>query len=107
MLEVIYRIYQVEDEKTQQENSKYVFLGSLNTELLMDCKICESRERFKELIREEYGENISFRNTKKLNVGDLYCIIIGEHCWNTERYFNRIEYTCACCGCKVTGYIDK
>lgn len=41
MLEVIYRIYQVADEETQRENSKYVFIGSLNTELTMDCKICD------------------------------------------------------------------
>lgn len=75
-----------------------LFLGmSSNIEITMDCKICESREHFKELIKEEYGENIAFRNSKKLNVGDLYCIIIAEHCYNTERYFNRIEYFCACC----------
>lgn len=106
MLEVIYRIYQVADKEKEPENGCYFWGVSSNIELTMDCKICESREHFKELIREEYGE-IPFRNSKKLNTGDLYCIIIGEHCWNTERYFNRIEYTCACCGCKVTGYIDK
>lgn len=105
MLEVIYRIYQVADKEKQLENGN-LFWGTFNKELTMDCKICDSRDHFKELIKEEYGENIRFRNTKKLNVGDLYCIIIGEHCWNTERYFNRIEYACACCGCKVIGYID-
>lgn len=106
MLEVIYRIYQVADKDKKPDNG-YLFWDNPNIELTMDCKICDSREHFKELIREEYGENIPFRNTKKLNTGDLYCIIIGEHCYNAERYFNRIEYTCACCGCKVTGYIDK
>lgn len=110
MLEVIYRIYQVADKEKQSEELQNAcsFYGiSSNIELTMDCKICESREHFKELIKEEYGNNIAFRNTKKLNVGDLYCIIIGEHCYNTERYFNRIEYTCACCGCKVVGYINN
>lgn len=107
MLEVIYRIYQVADKEKENPENGYLFWDNPNIELIMDCKICDSREHFKELIREEYGENIPFRNTKKLKAGDLYCIIIGEHCWNTERYFNRIEYTCACCGCKVTGYIDK
>lgn len=110
MLEVIYRIYEVADKEKQSERllNECSFFGiSSNIELTMDCKICESREHFKELIRAEYGDNISFRNTKKLNVGDLYCIIIGEHCYNTERYFNRIEYTCACCGGKVVGYIDN
>ena len=101
MLEIIYRIYEVDDEETRISHCGF------NTELTMDCKICESREHFKELIKEEYGNNIAFRNSKKLNVGDLYCIIIAEHCYNTERYFNRIEYTCACCGCKVVGYVDK
>lgn len=107
MLEIIYRIYEVEDKEKQLEDT-YAFPGlSNNIEVTMDCKICESRDHFKELIREEYGENIAFRNSKKLNPGDLYCIIIAEHCYNTERYFNRIEYTCACCGGKVVGYIDK
>ncbi len=107
MVEVIYRIYEVADKENPPENG-CVFLGvSDNIELTMDCKICESREHFKELIKDEYGDNISFRNSKKLNTGDLYCIIIAEHCYNTERYFNRIEYICACCGSKVVGYIDK
>lgn len=106
MLEVIYRIYEVEALETKLE--RIDMFGTVNnTELTMDCKICENREHFKELIREEYGENIAFRNSKKLKPGDLYCIIIGEHCYNTERYFNRIEYTCACCGAKVVGYINK
>lgn len=107
MLEVIYRIYEVADKEKQPENGCCFFGVSSNIEITMDCKICESRDHFKALIKEEYGENIAFRSTKKLQTGDLYCIIIAEHCYNTERYFNRIEYTCACCGCKVTGYIDK
>lgn len=100
MLEIIYRIYEVTDIETRLAHFGY------NNELTMDCKICESREHFKELIKEEFGENIAFRNTKKLNVGDLYCIIIGEHCYNTERYFNRAEYNCACCGAKVRAFVD-
>lgn len=101
MLEVIYRIYQVDNEETRISHCGF------NTELTMDCKICESREHFKELIRAEYGENIKFANSKKLKLGDLYCIIIGEHCYNTERYFNKIEYVCAECGSKVIGYVNK
>lgn len=107
MLEIIYRIYEVADQEKPIENGCVFWGVSSNIELTMDCKICESREHFKELIKEEYGENIAFRNSKKLNVGDLYCIIIAEHCYNTERYFNRIEYVCACCGAKVVGYINK
>ena len=109
MLEVIYRIYEVADkEKLSEEIKKECsFLGvSTNIELTMDCKICESREHFKELIKGEYGENIAFRNTKKLKAGDLYCIIIGEHCYNTDKYFNRVEYNCAYCGAKVRAFVD-
>lgn len=83
MLEIIYRIYKVADEETAKTNSEkdyefgyYVHTSKYNNiELVMDCKICDSREQFKELIREEYGD-ISFRNSKKLKTGDLYCIII-------------------------------
>ena len=107
MLEIIYRIYEVADKENPPENGCVFWGVSHNIELTMDCKICDSREHFKELIKEEYGNNIAFRNSKKLNPGDLYCIIIAEHCYNTERYFNRIEYTCACCGCNVVSYIDK
>lgn len=107
MLEVIYRIYEVIDKEKQLLENRDAFFTPYNKELTMDCKICQSREHFKELIKEEYGDNIVFRNSKKLKAGDLYCIIIGEHCYNTERYFNRIEYTCACCCCKVVGYIHN
>lgn len=105
MLEIIYRIYEVVEPK--QPENVYAFWDLSNkVELTMDCKICDSREHFKELIREEYGD-IPFRNSKKLKAGDIYCIIIAEHCYNTERYFNRIEYNCAYCGGKVSGYVDK
>ena len=54
MLEVIYRIYEVEALETKLE--RIDMFGTVNnTELTMDCKICENREHFKELIREEYG----------------------------------------------------
>lgn len=51
--------------------------------------------------------SIPFRYSKKLNPGDVYCIIIGEHCYNPERYFNKIEFTCDCCGAKVTTYLNR
>ena len=73
----------------------------------MDCLICDSREQFKEIIKSEYGDNIAFRYSKKLNAGDLYCIIIGEHCFNTERYFNKVKFTCDCCGASVETYYGK
>lgn len=115
MLEIIYRIYEVADEETALKNLEkdfdFGFYSSTskkrNNELLMDCLICDSREQFKEIIRSEYGENIAFRYSKKLNPGDLYCIIIGEHCYNTEKYFNKVTFTCDCCGATVETYYGK
>ena len=116
MLEVIYRIYEVADEETAKKNlEKDIEFGlyssstsqAQNIELLMDCLICDGREHFKEIIRSEYGDNIAFRYNKKLIAGDLYCIIIGEHCYNTERYFNKITSTCDCCGAKIETYYGK
>ena len=115
MLEVIYRIYEVADEETAKANlEKDIGFGLFsstskmqNIELVMDCIVCEDRDHFKNLIRDQYGENIAFRYSKKLQVGDLYCVIIGEHCYNTERYFNKITFTCDCCGATVETYYGK
>ena len=115
MLEVIYRIYEVADEETAQKNRENSIQFGLysstskeqNTEVLMDCIVCDDRDHFKNLIRDQYGENIAFRYSKKLQAGDLYCIIIGEHCYNTERYFNKITFTCDCCGATVETYYGK
>lgn len=115
MLEVIYRIYEVADEERAKENlEKDIEFGLFsstskiqNIELLMDCILCDSREHFKEIIRSEYGEDISFRYSKKLKAGSLYCIIIGEHCYNTERYFNKLRFRCDCCGAEIETYYGK
>lgn len=115
MLEIIYRIYEVANEETAAKNrEKDIDFGlysstskAQNIELLMDCLICDSREQFKEIIKSQYGESISFRNSKKLKAGDLYCIIIGEHCYKTERYFNKVTFTCDCCGATVETYYGK
>lgn len=115
MLEVIYRIYEVADEETANQNrDRQIEYGlfsstsqSSNIELLMDCLVCDSREHFKEIIRSEYGEDIAFRYSRKMKPGRLYCIIIGEHCYNTERYFNKITSVCDCCGAKIETYYGK
>ncbi len=115
MLEVIYRIYEVADEQTATENlkknSEFGLYSSTskaqNIELLMDCLVCDSREHFKDIIRSQYGNNIAFRYSKKLNAGDLYCIIIGEHCYNVERYFNKITFKCDFCGANIETYLGK
>lgn len=114
MLEVIYRIYEVADEETAQKNRENSIQFGLysstskeqNTEVLMDCIVCDDREHFKGIIRDRYG-NIPFRYSKKLQAGDLYCIIIGEHCYDTERYFNKITFTCDCCGATVETYYAR
>ena len=115
MLEILYRIYQVADEETAKKNREMDMDFGLysstskaeNIELLMDCLLCDSRDQFKEIIKSEYGENIAFRYSKKLKAGDLYCIIIGEHCYDTEKYFNKKTFTCACCGATVETYYKK
>ena len=106
MLEIIYRIYEVLDEETKLELAKAstYFYGDRNKELVMDCKIVDSREQFKSIITEEYGDNIKFRNSKNLKPGDLYCIIIGEHCYTTERYFIKYKGKCAYCNGELEGY---
>lgn len=115
MLEVIYRIYEVADPKTAEENRskniEYGFWSSTskasNIELLMDVLVCDSRDHFKEIIRSTYGEKIPFAYSKKLQPGQLYCIIIGEHCYDTERYFSKIKFTCDHCGAQVETCLKK
>lgn len=111
MLEVIYRIYEIADEDTVSkviENNYCQTWGRARSiELLQECLVCESREQFKEIIKDMYGTNITFRNSRKLKPGDLYCVIIGEHCYNVERYFNKITTKCDCCGAKIETYYGK
>lgn len=112
MLEIIYRIYEVVDREyfdyagLEKEDNGIRFYDS-KKEILMDCVVCDTRDQFKEIIKDRFGENIAFKYSKKLKPGDLYCIIIGEHCWNTERYFNKIEFTCDECGAKITTYLNS
>lgn len=111
MLEVLYRIYQKltaeEREQLLSSPSAYMLIDLDKKELLMDCFICESRDIFKQHIRDIYGNDIQFKNSSKIKPGDLFCIIIGEHCFNTEKYFNKLEYTCDQCDCKVITWINK
>ncbi len=108
MIEVVYRIYQVKDLSSNTESEYENFGESLSKqnsiELTMDCMICDNRDQFKSIIRSTYGETIPFRFSRSLPPGSIYCIIIGEHCYNTEKYFNRIEYLCDFCGAHVTTY---
>lgn len=104
MLEIIYRIYEVLDKNASLDYTGLYYYGCTNKEIIMDCKLVDDREQFKSIIKEEYGNDIKFRNSKNLKPGDLYCIIIGEHCYNTENYFVKITSKCSYCGCKLEGY---
>lgn len=113
MLEILYRIYQVNDVKLTEEqiqNDEYAYETYSNlksTELAMECLICESRDKFKEIIKDLYGKNIRFTYSKKLDPGDVYCVIIGEHCWNKDKYFTRYDFECDCCHTKFHSYINQ
>lgn len=113
MIEVLYRIYEIASEEEKEKNRDRCkgYTTSISqvesNELVMDCCICEDREQFKDIIRDTYGEDIAFRYSKKLREGDVYCIIIGEHCYNKDRYFNKITYECDNCGAKVESYYGK
>lgn len=115
MLEIIYRIYEVlppeiiEQNLTNGYSSGFYSNSSSagNMELLMDCLVCDSRDQFKDIIRDTYGKNIQFRYSKKLKPGDVYCIIIGEHCWTTERYFQKKSFICDYCGTTVESYYSN
>lgn len=106
MLEIIYRIYKAVDNKDKLEqikNNPYAILDN-KVQLDMDCIVCESRDHFKQLIKDQYGDDILFRRPKTAKTGDLYCTIIGEHCYNVERYFSKTVFKCDCCGAEVTTF---
>lgn len=115
MLEIIYRVYQVasnkEKKNKESELNSFSIYSSIsnqqNIELTMDCMICESRDAFKEIIKSSYGKDTRFAYSKKMLPGQVYCIIIGEHCWNGEKYFNLIEFECDYCHSKVKGFLDS
>ena len=114
MIEVIYRIYKVLSKEEMEENNEgednNLFPSYFNNnkkEVVMDCIVCDNREHFKDIIKSNWGENITFRYSKNLKPGDYYCIIIGEHCWNVERYFTKIEYECSYCKAKVSTYVNR
>lgn len=106
MVEVLYRIYEVADKPVMEQTYGIGSLSkSFSYEVVMDCIVCDDREQFKQIIKDSYGKNIKFAYSRKYPAGTLYCIIIGEHCYDTERYFYRREFDCPCCKNKVTGYI--
>lgn len=92
-MEIIYRVYEIVDvnEKEYQYDNK----------LMLDQTICccNSREHFKEIVRDLYKpKQVHFANSKKLKEGDIYINIISENCYNTAQYFVLKDYKCDCCG---------
>ena len=115
MLEILYRIYRVltDEERAEalnEENSYSMYnsySNAYNEEICMDCFLCETREDFKEHIKAIYGKDTKFANSKKYPPNTIYCIIIGEHCYNAEKYFTRYEFECDNCHTKCVGYIHR
>lgn len=91
-MEIIYRVYEIiEVDKSN------CFMDSKKI-LCQEVCICENRNHFKEIMKDLYGENISFRNTTKLNVGDLFITIISENCYDTKKYIDIYKHKCKECG---------
>lgn len=101
MLEVLYRIYEVLPED-QRKGSDFGWSMSdrMSEELVMDVYCCETRDEFKAYIKDTYGSDIKFAFSSKYKAGQIYCIIIGEHLFESskDKYFTRIEFDCAHCG---------
>jgi len=97
MLEIIYRIYEVcEPEEGQSE---YWSRDDGKRIISQEVMICESRQHFKEIIKDLYpDEDIKFKASSNYPVGQRYCVIIGEQCWNTESYTTIVKCTCNTCG---------
>ena len=108
MLEILYRIYEVKDPEKHLNNASTLGMWSISKdvsdEIVMTTCICDSREQFKEIIKDTYGD-IPFRYSKKLKPGNQYCVIIGEHCYDLDKYFNKCEFECPNCGAKVITYV--
>lgn len=90
-MKIIYRVYEKGEGGTG-------FCGNYDNILNQEVCICNSREHFKEIMRSMYGEDIAFKNSKKLPIGTPYIVIISEDCYDAEEYVSVMDYTCSCCG---------
>ncbi len=112
MNKFIYRIYQINSAKIDKyRNGHEYYFGSISKSvsdiITMDCLVCEDRDKFKDIIKDLYGNEIKFAYSKKLKDDDLYCIIIAEECYNAEQYLSEIKFKCDCCGAEVKSYWGK
>lgn len=95
MIRIIYRIYE------KVESSEDSLYGRDKKIVHQDVMQCENRNHFKEIIKSMYDNDISFKNSSKLNVGDLFCTIISESCYNSEDYLQVFSSKCSCCGKEI------
>lgn len=82
---IIYRII----EKTGNHYSNII--------INQDVMEVNNKEEFYEAIKLIYGDHIKFRNTKTVNVGELFVSIISYNCYNSEDYLLTIKNKCSCC----------
>ena len=89
-MQIIYRVY----EKTVEGSNGWF---NQNTILQQDVLQCESREHFKEIMKDFYGKDVAFRNSSKLEIGKIFISIISENCYDPETYLRIFKYTCDEC----------
>lgn len=90
-MNIIYRVYKIiNDNNSLFEASKQI----LNQDVIM----CNSQEDFKEAIKLIYGDDIKFKHTKDLKVGDLFVSIVSYDCYNAEQYVCVQDFICDNCG---------
>lgn len=110
MLEVLYRIYEVLPENERfSSDFGWSLSDRMSKELVMDVYCCETRDDFKQYIRDIYGKDIKFAFSSKYKPGQIYCIIIGEHLYagSEDKYFTRIEFNCTNCNQHVKTYSKR
>lgn len=90
-MKIIYRVYEKGDGPSG-------FWGNYDNILNQEVCFCNDRNHFKEIMKSMYGENIAFKNSKKLEPGTPYIVIISENCYEAEAYVSVMDYTCSCCG---------
>ena len=77
MLEILYRIYEVaaDGEIVKNETFGIESISKVcNHEIAMDCTVCDSRDQFKQLMRECYGVILNLHIT--VNIRLVQCIVL-------------------------------
>ncbi len=90
-----YRIYEVGGEV-----SETIFgLSKPRTLIEQESIVVLDKESFKEHIRETYGKNTKFARSKKMEDGQLYCVVVTKGPAEQFGYLNEmLQFKCAYCG---------